>query len=538
MSAARRFLGPLNVLLPVLVLVVAVGASLAHALEVVIDFSELDVPKNAEVVICLNHLRRLGYPVCFESKTTTVRLGKKTDRKDLRIKADGVREALDSICWEFPDYAWESTAEGRYVIKLREGSVLDLEVEIAKDVSGTAGQLIKTYLVPHDIHLSHWGQPRSEADGLAARLPKGKYRIGEFLFAVLESDSDLLWYIDGIHGRRWVHVSRLSWSVSYWRNVKPQEDARLARQRLRTGKTSLGKAVTFVDPGLEKAILEALGKPAGPIFEAELAAIDDLDASAKNIKNLAGLGRLPNLIWLNLSTNRISNLAPLGACKKLLKLGLSSNEISDVTPLKELDRLSILHLTRNRVSDVGPLGEMRSLERLGLNYNQIVDIAPLVKNAEAGGLGDGDIVWLHFNPLGKDSVDKHLPRLRELGVDIRYELGAGIDPHTGIGLLPDTALENTTAEVDIGSAVADDTAQTQPDRSSAQTDGEWARPAASPSPIRPTSEAGPRSDGQHVLTLLAVCGLIGLCVAVAAMYLRSRHRIPKTLDPGRFRDSH
>jgi len=481
MIIVRRLWRLSSALIAVSIFAMASVAPVTHAQEIVVDLSELNAPKNVENVEIghfVSHLRYLGYPVCAEYKTLGTPQNVKVGKQNLRIEAASIKEALDVFCEMLPDYAWESTEEGQYVISPRSSPLLDIEVALTNDVSGSAGQLIRSYLTPHGLHLSHFRRPHSEADDLQAHIPKGRYTIKALLSLSLKNSPDLLWDISGASSYRMLSVSRLSGYVSYWQNVKPQENARKAKQDLQAGKMSLGKTVEFADSALNRVILEALGKQSGPIFEAELATIFELDASAKGIEDLAGLGRLPNLIWLNLATNKIGNLAPLGECKKLLKLGLSSNEISDITPLGALGRMSILHLTRNQVSDVGPLGKLRSLKRLGLSHNQIVDIAPLVKNAEQGGLGKGSIVWLQFNPIAKESVDRDLPRLRELGVDVHFELGAGFDPHTGRSL--PGAATNIDADLDDFRDSEDTDKNGAPPESNALVSAQQAAPESMP----------------------------------------------------------
>ena len=46
-----------------------------------------------------------------------------------------------------------------------------------------------------------------------------------------------------------------------------------------------GVEVTFPDPNLEAAIREALNKPEGPITDADLAMLTELDASGRGIRD-------------------------------------------------------------------------------------------------------------------------------------------------------------------------------------------------------------------------------------------------------------
>jgi hypothetical protein len=63
------------------------------------------------------------------------------------------------------------------------------------------------------------------------------------------------------------------------------------------------EVVTFPDPNLEAAIREAIGKPTGDIYQSDLDALGDLDASSRGIVDLTGLEHCTNLIGLTISNN-------------------------------------------------------------------------------------------------------------------------------------------------------------------------------------------------------------------------------------------
>lgn len=141
-----------------------------------------------------------------------------------------------------------------------------------------------------------------------------------------------------------------------------------------------GSAVTFLDPNLEAAIREAIGKPAGNIYESDLETLTALDApgqleSQTNIQDLSGLQYCSNLIDLNLELNiHISDLSPLSDLTNLTRLDLWHNQISDISPLDSLTNLTYLELGDNEISDISPLGNLTNLEYLYLYSNQIADI--------------------------------------------------------------------------------------------------------------------------------------------------------------------
>jgi hypothetical protein len=136
-------------------------------------------------------------------------------------------------------------------------------------------------------------------------------------------------------------------------------------------------AVTFPDPNLEAAIREAIGKPTGPIYEAELAGLTAFSATRLSIVDLTGLEHCISLTSLDLSHNRIGDISPLSGLTSLTWLDLSFNLISDVSPLASLANLKWLYLHNNQISNITALANLTSLAYLFLHSNQISDISAL-----------------------------------------------------------------------------------------------------------------------------------------------------------------
>jgi len=190
---------------------------------------------------------------------------------------------------------------------------------------------------------------------------------------------------------------------------------------------SKGSVVTFPDASLEAAVREALVKPQGDIFEADVRGLTKLVATGKGITNLAGLEYCTRLTELTLYYNQISDLSPISGLTSLTQLRLALNNISDISPLSGLTRLSELNLAGNQIVDLSPLSNLNSLTFLSLVSNQISDIGPLVDNS---GLSEEDQVALDMNPLSATSTDTHIPHLRSMGVVIFWESAfcCGRDP--------------------------------------------------------------------------------------------------------------
>jgi internalin A len=136
-------------------------------------------------------------------------------------------------------------------------------------------------------------------------------------------------------------------------------------------------AIAIPDPGLEAAIRDALGKPAGEITEADMATLTSLDARERGIQDLTGLELATNLTFLQLFDNQVTDLSPLSSLASLFTLWAQFNQISDVSPLSSLTSLRSLSLIGNQISDVSPLSSLTGLTSLSLSSNQISDISSL-----------------------------------------------------------------------------------------------------------------------------------------------------------------
>lgn len=171
-----------------------------------------------------------------------------------------------------------------------------------------------------------------------------------------------------------------------------------------------------------------------------LDALRSLDAGGNDLVSLAGLEGCAALERLNLSGNRITDLSVLSSLNQLREVFLGRNQIGSIIPLSGLNALEILDLADNQIGSLAALSGLHALRELYLDGNQIEDltglagllylhrvdlsdnqiqsICPLLANAAAGGLGQGDSVFLTGNPLldGDEIV-----LLRGYGVEVVVE---------------------------------------------------------------------------------------------------------------------
>ena len=201
--------------------------------------------------------------------------------------------------------------------------------------------------------------------------------------------------------------------------------------------------IHFPDANLEARIRQALNIPTPtPIYGTDLANLTYLDASVSNITDITGLqcctsltnlylgsnnisdisalSGLTSLTDLDLGYNNISDISALSGLTSLTNLYLYSNNISDISALSGLTSLTYLDLYSNNISDISVLSGLTSLTNLILISNNISDITALRTNCDAGGLGNGDYIYLQINPLSDQAKNVDIPYLQSKGVIVIY----------------------------------------------------------------------------------------------------------------------
>ena len=173
--------------------------------------------------------------------------------------------------------------------------------------------------------------------------------------------------------------------------------------------------VTFADANLEAAVRTQVSKVSGDILLSDILAHNGLEAGGMDIVDLSGIEAWNTLIIVGLEENQISDLTPLAGLTSLTGINLWDNEIEDLSPLAGLDNLTHLSLHNNDIVDISDLSVLTALQSLHLGDNLVSDIAPLVLNS---GLGSGDEIWLTGNPLSYESINTHIPALRDRDVDV------------------------------------------------------------------------------------------------------------------------
>lgn len=137
--------------------------------------------------------------------------------------------------------------------------------------------------------------------------------------------------------------------------------------------------VDISDINLIFAINESLNKNelTSKITKEEMASLESIDLSDKNIESLEGIEFAKNLKKIDLSNNYIEDIKQLSSLTALEELNLSNNKIENIEPIKSLVNLKRLDLS-NTIRDVSIDGEkLNSDEEIENKGNKIKDVSSL-----------------------------------------------------------------------------------------------------------------------------------------------------------------
>ncbi|MEM7417884.1 MAG: Ig-like domain-containing protein [Gemmatimonadota bacterium] len=111
-----------------------------------------------------------------------------------------------------------------------------------------------------------------------------------------------------------------------------------------------------------------------------LVGLDSLWVAAHGFSDLAPLGELPELDYLNVANGNVDDagLAGIGSSPALTHLDVSSNDdVSDVSSLSTLSTLDFLHVGSTDVSNLTPLSGLTSLTYLNVFQTPVSDLSPI-----------------------------------------------------------------------------------------------------------------------------------------------------------------
>ncbi len=138
------------------------------------------------------------------------------------------------------------------------------------------------------------------------------------------------------------------------------------------------EGVSIPDENLAAVVRQTLDlAPGETVTQLRMLRLRRLDATSRQITDLAGLEHAVNLIDLALGDNQARGVTPLAGLIILKKLALWNNRISDIRPLMRMNSLERLWLIGNSVSDLSPCAGLTGLKVIHLRGNPIADKKPL-----------------------------------------------------------------------------------------------------------------------------------------------------------------
>jgi formylglycine-generating enzyme required for sulfatase activity len=136
----------------------------------------------------------------------------------------------------------------------------------------------------------------------------------------------------------------------------------------------VAQEISIPDAGLNAAVSAALQKPIGPINERDLLSLVVLDASQRNVKNIAGLEAAHNLVSLDLHINQLTNFALPVELTNLASLDLSQNPLTNFFIPSGMTNLVKLFIESSGLTNLNLTANLAGLESLDLANNQFTSV--------------------------------------------------------------------------------------------------------------------------------------------------------------------
>lgn len=209
--------------------------------------------------------------------------------------------------------------------------------------------------------------------------------------------------------------------------------------RIRAGLQAVRPADVVLQAELRQQVGAGKLEPTNWLYDVELAGLTNLNVAVRGISTLDGLAGLPDLAWFDAGGNRIEDIQGLTGLEGLRLLRLDGNRLDSLAGLEDFTSLQVLDVSHNMLRQLAPIGNLvtlqvlyadhnqlqhvtglenlLNLQLLDLSGNQLTSLAPLLANAQQGGLGSGDTVYLSGN-TGLDEGE--VAALRGYGVTVFY----------------------------------------------------------------------------------------------------------------------
>lgn len=150
--------------------------------------------------------------------------------------------------------------------------------------------------------------------------------------------------------------------------------------------------ISFADPLIEAAALDALDMESGPITDLDCESVtylncyfnrsvqEKLDTDEYELKTFDDLKYFPKLQTIRFSNTEIkADLRELSTCRRITQVYFSQCGIEDISFVRSLKRLQSLDVYSNdgKLTDISPLADCENFVRLSLSDTGVNDLSPL-----------------------------------------------------------------------------------------------------------------------------------------------------------------
>ncbi|NFN56845.1 DUF5050 domain-containing protein [Clostridium botulinum] len=165
------------------------------------------------------------------------------------------------------------------------------------------------------------------------------------------------------------YSSNYDYAKDYYNNLKDRD-------------FKLNVPIEFKDKVFEELVRKEINKPSGYIYPNDLENIKELDFHNAHIEKLNGIENMTALEKLNLSGTDIKDISLLKCLINLKEVNISNTSISDITALKNSIYIRYLNLNETNVTTLQVIEKFQYIERLyvsGTKINTVPQLSSLLE---------------------------------------------------------------------------------------------------------------------------------------------------------------
>ncbi|NFB58150.1 DUF5050 domain-containing protein [Clostridium botulinum] len=165
------------------------------------------------------------------------------------------------------------------------------------------------------------------------------------------------------------YSSNYDYAKDYYNNLKDRD-------------FKLNVPIEFKDKVFEELVRKEINKPSGYIYPTDLENIKELDFHNAHIEKLNGIENMTALEKLNLSGTDIKDISLLKFLINLKEVNISNTSISDITALKNSIYIRYLNLNETNVTTLQVIEKFQYIERLyvsGTKINTVPQLSSLLE---------------------------------------------------------------------------------------------------------------------------------------------------------------